>query len=94
MVTSNRVLTVPNVLSAIRLATVPVFLYLFVTGREEAAVILYGAGAWTDFFDGYIARRLGPGNPSSAGSSTPSPTGSSSWRSQSLWWRWAHCPGG
>ena len=56
---TNRVLTVPNVLSAIRLATVPIFLFLFVTGREEAAVILYGAGAWTDFFDGYIARRLG-----------------------------------
>ena len=56
---TNRVLTVPNVLSAIRLATVPIFLYLFVTGREEAAVILYAAGAWTDFFDGYIARRFG-----------------------------------
>ena len=56
---TNRVLTVPNALSALRLATVPVFLFLFVTGREEAAVIVYGAGAWTDFFDGYIARRLG-----------------------------------
>lgn len=56
---TNRVLTVPNVLSIIRLATVPVFLYLFVTGRETAAVILYGVGAWTDFFDGYLARRLG-----------------------------------
>ena len=56
---TNRVLTVPNVLSAIRLATVPIFLYLFISGREEAAVIVYGAGAWTDFFDGYIARRLG-----------------------------------
>ena len=44
-VVTNRVLTVPNVLSAIRLATVPVFLYLFVSGREEAAVILYGASA-------------------------------------------------
>lgn len=57
--TTDRVLTVPNILSAARLATVPIFLYLFLSGREEAAVILYGAGAWTDFFDGYIARRLG-----------------------------------
>lgn len=57
--TSNRVLTVPNVLSGLRLASVPVFLYLFVTGREEAAVLLYAAGALTDFFDGVIARRLG-----------------------------------
>ncbi|MDQ3645892.1 MAG: CDP-alcohol phosphatidyltransferase family protein [Actinomycetota bacterium] len=37
----------------------PVFLYLFVTGRENAAVILYGIAAWTDFLDGYIARRTG-----------------------------------
>ena len=57
--TSNRVLTVPNLLSGLRLASVPVFLYLFVTGREGAAVLLYGVGAWTDFFDGMIARRLG-----------------------------------
>ena len=53
----SRILTVPNTLSIIRLATVPVFVWLFVVGREEAAVILYAAGAWTDFFDGYIARR-------------------------------------
>ncbi|MGH2752591.1 MAG: CDP-alcohol phosphatidyltransferase family protein [Actinomycetota bacterium] len=58
-VTTNRVLTVPNVLSALRLASVPVFIFLFVTDREEAAVILYGAGALTDFFDGYLARSLG-----------------------------------
>jgi cardiolipin synthase (CMP-forming) len=55
----RRLLTVPNVLSLLRLATVPVFVFLFVTDRTEAAVILYGAGAWTDFFDGYIARRTG-----------------------------------
>jgi cardiolipin synthase (CMP-forming) len=57
-VATNRVLTLPNVLSLLRLATVPVFLYLFVTGREEAAVVLYALGALTDFFDGFIARRL------------------------------------
>lgn len=56
---TDRTLTLPNVLSALRLASVPVFLFLFISGREEAAVILYGAGALTDFFDGFIARRLG-----------------------------------
>ena len=56
---SDRVLTVPNVLSALRLASVPIFIWLFATDRENAAVILYGVGATTDFFDGYIARRLG-----------------------------------
>jgi cardiolipin synthase (CMP-forming) len=30
---------------------------LFVTSREEAAVILYAAGATSDFLDGFIARR-------------------------------------
>ena len=55
----GRLLTVPNVLSALRLALVPVFVWLFVTRREEAAVVLYGLGASTDWLDGYIARRTG-----------------------------------
>ena len=55
----RRVLTIPNVLSLLRLASVPLFIWLFVSDREEAAVIIYAAGAWTDFFDGYIARRTG-----------------------------------
>lgn len=45
-------------LSLLRLASVPVFVWLFVSGHENAAVILYAAGAWTDFFDGVIARRF------------------------------------
>jgi cardiolipin synthase (CMP-forming) len=52
-------LTVPNVLSGLRLATVPVFVGLFIAGHTNAAVIIYGCAAWTDFFDGLIARRLG-----------------------------------
>lgn len=55
----GRVATVPNVLSISRLALVPVFVALFVTGNEEAGVIVYAVGAGTDFFDGYIARRTG-----------------------------------
>ncbi|HVF52975.1 MAG TPA: CDP-alcohol phosphatidyltransferase family protein [Actinomycetota bacterium] len=51
-------LTVPNVLSVLRLSSVPFFLWLFISGREEAAFILYGLGALSDFFDGYIARRF------------------------------------
>jgi cardiolipin synthase (CMP-forming) len=53
---SNRVLTIPNLLSFARLLTVPVFLWLWLSDRRDAAVILYAAGAWTDFFDGKIAR--------------------------------------
>jgi cardiolipin synthase len=56
---SRRILTIPNVLSFLRLSTVPFFVWLFASGREEVAVIVYGAGAWTDFFDGWIARHTG-----------------------------------
>jgi cardiolipin synthase len=55
----DRILTAPNALSALRLASVPFFVWLFVTERENAAVAVYAAFAWTDFFDGYIARRTG-----------------------------------
>jgi cardiolipin synthase len=50
--------TVPNVLSFLRLGSVPVFVWLFVAGSEDAAVVLYAVFAWTDFFDGVIARRF------------------------------------
>jgi cardiolipin synthase (CMP-forming) len=56
---AGRILTVPNALSGLRLATVPVFVTLFIVGHTNAAVIIYGCAAWTDFFDGLIARRLG-----------------------------------
>ncbi len=54
---SRRVLTIPNVLSLLRLASVPVFLWLWLGGRRDESVIVYAVGAGTDFFDGYIARR-------------------------------------
>ena len=56
---SHRVLTVPNALSVLRLAGVPLFLWL-VLGPEEdawALVVLMLAGI-TDFLDGWLARRL------------------------------------
>jgi cardiolipin synthase len=55
----DRVWTLPNLLSFARLATVPIFIWLFVTDHKDAAVLLYAAASWTDFFDGYIARRTG-----------------------------------
>lgn len=56
---SDRVLTIPNILSFARLATVPVFVWLFTSDRKNAAVLLYAVAAWTDFLDGYIARHTG-----------------------------------
>jgi cardiolipin synthase len=55
----RRIATIPNLLSGLRLASVPVFVWLFVSGHEEAAVILYAVGASTDWVDGYVARRTG-----------------------------------
>lgn len=56
---SNRVFTIPNVISFIRLATIPVFWWL-VLGAEDvtAATVLFAVIATTDWVDGYLARRL------------------------------------
>jgi cardiolipin synthase len=55
----DALLTIPNILSILRLVLVPVFLWLFISGRENIAVIVYAVGAATDFLDGFIARRWG-----------------------------------
>jgi cardiolipin synthase len=55
----DRILTVPNVLSVVRLCCIPVFVYLLF-GRESrfgAALLLAVLGA-TDWVDGFIARRF------------------------------------
>jgi cardiolipin synthase len=57
---SDRVLTVPNALSALRLAGVPVFLWLVLGPEADGwAVLLLMASGWTDYFDGKIARKYG-----------------------------------
>lgn len=53
-----QLLTIPNVLSILRLLSVPVFIWLFLTGHELVGVYIYGTAAFTDFIDGYIARAL------------------------------------
>ncbi len=55
----DRVVTLPNVISFVRLLCVPLFLWLLF-GRENrlgAALLLGGLGA-TDWVDGYIARHF------------------------------------
>ena len=57
---ADRVLTVPNALSALRLLGVPVFLYLvLVTEQDGWAVLLLMAAGITDYLDGKIARMFG-----------------------------------
>jgi cardiolipin synthase len=55
---SSRVLTVPNLLSFLRLALVPVFLLLLVEGYDAWALIILAVSSLTDFLDGWIARRF------------------------------------
>ena len=58
--TSNRIWTVPNIISFVRLLGVPLFLYLLLGPRHDvAAVVVLALGGTTDWVDGYVARRLG-----------------------------------
>ena len=56
---SSRVWTVPNVLSAARLALVPVFFLLLVNEEYVWAVAALIISSLSDYFDGWIARRFG-----------------------------------
>ncbi len=56
---SDRVLTLPNVLSFLRLLGVPVFLWAILTERDALALVLLMASGITDYLDGKIARRFG-----------------------------------
>lgn len=56
---SNRILTIPNVLSFVRLLLVPVFLWLIIVGQDGAALLVLVFSSISDFVDGVIARRFG-----------------------------------
>jgi len=55
---SSRIVTIPNVLSLVRLLLIPVFLVLLVTGRFGWALVLIAVSSITDFVDGYVARHF------------------------------------
>ena len=56
----DRIWTVPNALSLLRLAGVPLFLYwILVTEQDGRAILLLMAAGFTDYLDGLIARRYG-----------------------------------
>lgn len=54
---SDKILTIPNFLSFIRLLTIPVFLVLLLNGYDLAATLLFAIAASTDWVDGQVARR-------------------------------------
>lgn len=56
---SSRVLTLPNLLSLLRLLGVPLFLWLVLGPEEDAwALALLAVSGITDFLDGWLARKL------------------------------------
>jgi cardiolipin synthase len=56
----GRVLTVPNLVSLLRLLGVPLFVWLVLTERHDGwAVVVLAVGGTTDWVDGFLARRLG-----------------------------------
>lgn len=54
----SRIWTIPNVLSMLRLALVPVFLTFIVIGDYVSALVVLVLASFTDLLDGYLARRL------------------------------------
>lgn len=57
-VRTDLVWTVPNMLSVIRLLTIPLFAWLALVPQEDAlAALVLALGGATDFFDGMLARR-------------------------------------
>ncbi len=56
---ARQLLTVPNMLSLLRLALVPVFLWLVLTEQNGFALLTLVIASATDYLDGYFARKLG-----------------------------------
>lgn len=55
---AERVWTVPNVISMLRLVLIPVFAWLIVAEHDVWALVVLAAAGFTDWLDGYIARRF------------------------------------
>lgn len=54
---SDAIITVPNIISLIRLCLIPTLFYLLIKGHNVPATILFAIAASTDWVDGFIARR-------------------------------------
>ena len=54
---TNRIFTIPNVISFIRLCMVPVYMVLLLNGYDLLATFMFALAAGTDWIDGQRARR-------------------------------------
>lgn len=55
---SSRVLTIPNILTFLRIGLIPVFAILLVYNREAWALVVFTIAGVSDGVDGFIARRM------------------------------------
>src|SRR5436190_17347668 len=55
---SSKVLTIPNLLTFLRIALIPVFAILLVYHREGWALAVFTVAGVSDGIDGFIARRM------------------------------------
>ena len=57
---SSRVLTLPNLISFLRILLIPIFVWLIIDpDTTKAGLLLFAVVAATDWVDGFLARRLG-----------------------------------
>lgn len=54
----NDILTIPNLLTGIRILLIPFFLYCYLNRQEATAALVIIICGITDFLDGFIARRF------------------------------------
>ena len=55
---TDRIVTIPNVISAMRLVGVPVYFWMIIAEHYDWAIILLVLAGLSDYLDGYLARKL------------------------------------
>jgi CDP-diacylglycerol--glycerol-3-phosphate 3-phosphatidyltransferase/cardiolipin synthase len=55
----QKLILIPTIISALRIAVLPLFIYVYNPTNIIPCLILLAFSASTDFFDGYLARKLG-----------------------------------
>ncbi len=53
----DQILTIPNLLSLIRFALIPFFIFFYLNDKNSAALIILLISTFSDVLDGYIARK-------------------------------------
>lgn len=61
-VTASPILNIPNILTMMRIAAIPLMAFLLVSPTQSAgfwAAVIFSLASITDWLDGYLARRMG-----------------------------------